>query len=127
MTAKLSPAELLRKKLAKRQEQQVALANNITPKSMVKTPSQTRSERLKKKLSRGVVSEAAIINDCFDCPKKPGCAETLVTCPERSVVSALHAMRREDTSLCNVWEDVGAMRDVQARGNHEHRTPRPLG
>jgi hypothetical protein len=86
MTTKLSQGELLRKKLAKRQEQQVALANNITPKALAKTPSQSRSERLKKKLSRGVKTEVAIINDCFDCPKKSGCAETLVTCPERSVV-----------------------------------------
>ena len=38
---------------------------------------------------------------------------------------ALHAMRREDTSLCNVWEDVGAMRDVQAEAtmNIEPRGP----
>lgn len=50
-----------------------------------KTPSQRKSENLKKRLSRGVVELTDLPEDCFGCSKYP-CGKKLVQCEERSII-----------------------------------------
>lgn len=85
MTAK-KPAETLRAKFEKRAREQIALANNITPKRLLKSPSQKKSERGKaKELKRaGVSAVAPVPCDCYGCPKEP-CGKSLNECEERAM------------------------------------------
>jgi hypothetical protein len=87
MPASKLPADLLRARLSKRAQEQVALSNNITPKRLLKSPSQRRSEAAKKKeLKRaGVSAVAPVPCDCYGCPKEP-CGKTLNGCEERAMV-----------------------------------------
>ena len=82
-----TPNNPLRHRLDKRAQEQIALSNNITPKRLLKSPSQKKSERAKaKELKRaGVVTglksaaEAEPPMDCNRCPKEP-CGKTLKEC-----------------------------------------------
>ena len=90
MTA-LKPAELARARLAKRTRDHIALINKTTPKSMLKSPSQKKSERAKaKELKRaGVkIAPAPVPSDCRNCPSDPFCRynRDLSRCPENSMV-----------------------------------------
>ena len=66
--------DALRKKLQKRAK----LWNTKLP-----TPSETKSERLRKKLARGQPVCIVKQSDCNGCPKYP-CGESIVTCDEVS-------------------------------------------
>ena len=81
-----SPAETLRKNLASRNTKALIDAGkkigHLTEQQK-KTPSQKRSENLKKKLNRGVVHAGVIGYDCNNCPKYP-CGKTTQTCSEPS-------------------------------------------
>lgn len=87
MPASKLPSDLARARLSKRAQEQVALSNNITPKRLLKSPSQKKSERAKaKELKRaGVSAVAPVPCDCFNCPKEP-CGNTLNDCEERAMV-----------------------------------------
>lgn len=52
MTGKLTPKpdDALRKHLKKRASDHIALVNKVVPKSMLKSPSQKKSENMRKKL-----------------------------------------------------------------------------
>jgi hypothetical protein len=50
-----------------------------------KTPSQRRSENMRKKLNRGVVEPEVIPEDCRDCPEEP-CGKTLKHCEKASLI-----------------------------------------
>lgn len=72
----------LRKKFAKRTRQQIALTSGVTPKELLKSPSQKKSERGKmKELKRAGVSASYVKPpyDCNCCPKEP-CGQTMATC-----------------------------------------------
>ncbi len=82
MTTK-KPSELAREYLAKRTRDHIALINKTTPKSMLKSPSQKRSEAGRKKYLKraGVKAERRIMEDCTDCPKNP-CGKKILACGE---------------------------------------------
>lgn len=87
----LKPADLARKRLAKRASDHIALANKITPKHLQKTPSQKKSEAGRKKfLKRAGIEDAAgvetIQSDCRGCTKDCRFGNDLDICPERSLV-----------------------------------------
>lgn len=88
MTTTKKPAELLREKLAKRAQDQLALVNKITPKRLQKTPSQKRSESGRKKFDkRAGVKAPEPPHDCYGCEKDvPGKTCNLNTCAERAMV-----------------------------------------
>jgi hypothetical protein len=77
----------LRKRLKKRAQESVALASGGTPKRLQKTPSQKKSEAMRKKLNRGVIinSLETIMSDCRSCGGLPGCDSDLSRCSMRSV------------------------------------------
>jgi hypothetical protein len=83
MTSSKLPADLARSRLDKRAQEQVALSNNITPKRLLKSPSQKKSERAKaKELKRAGVANAPEVRppeDCRNCPKEP-CGSSLSKC-----------------------------------------------
>ncbi len=70
--------EDLRKKLAAR-------AKRALSKAIVASPSEKRSERLRKKLNRGEPDLRELPEDCRNCPKEP-CGKTINTCEEKMVV-----------------------------------------
>lgn len=70
--------EDLRKKLAAR-------AKRALSKAIVASPSERKSERLRKKLNRGKPDIRELPEDCRDCPKEP-CGKTINTCGEKMVV-----------------------------------------
>ena len=76
--------DALRKKLATR-------AKNWNTKK--RTPSEIKSERMRKKLARGQPVVTARQTDCQDCPKHP-CGRTLEVCEEIS--------REERCAQCGV-------------------------
>lgn len=85
------PADLARKRIAKRASDHVALANKVVPKSMLKSPSQRKSEAGRKKyLKRAGIKTAAGAeippSDCRDCTKECKYDHDLDICPERSLV-----------------------------------------
>jgi len=90
----MKPSELSRLRLEKRAQEQIALSNNITPKRLLKSPSQKKSERAKaKELKRaGVVagskaaSEVEPPCDCNGCPMEP-CGKTLKECDAVAIVA----------------------------------------
>ena len=87
MTAK-KPSELARAKLTRRAKEMIALSNNTVPKRLQKTPSQKRSEAIRKRyLNRAGVQEikVEIPEDCHGCQKYP-CGIKLEACHERSMV-----------------------------------------
>ena len=73
----LLPSDLARKRLAKRAQQQIALTANITPKELLKTPSQKRSESGRKKFLKRAgqekVKEVPMMYDCRECPDENEC------------------------------------------------------
>lgn len=77
-----SPSETLRKKLVNRNTKALIDAGkkigHLT-ESQKKTPSQKRSENLRKKLNRGVEPPATVGEDCNNCPKYP-CGTTVSKC-----------------------------------------------
>lgn len=78
----------LRKKFSKRAQEQTALTSGITPKSLLKSPSEKKSERGRKKLmSRDGYKppERPMEYDCRGCYKKPSCELTPMTCTERTM------------------------------------------
>jgi len=82
MSASKLPADLARACLSKRAQEQVALSNNITPKRLLKSPSQRRSEAAKKKeLKRAGVraDKLPMQEDCSGCPKYP-CGQKILAC-----------------------------------------------
>lgn len=79
----------LRKKLEKRARQQIALSNGITPKELIKSPSQKKSERMKAKDRKraGIKQvEPEPPSDCRGCEKQCQYNSDLNICPERSFV-----------------------------------------
>lgn len=70
----------LGKKLTRRAQESIALANNKVPARLLKSPSQKRSERLDKKYQRRAGLNPGIQTppkpDCHTCPKYP-CGKTL--------------------------------------------------
>ena len=82
----LKPSERERKRLAKRTEEQLALINKITPKRLLKSPSQKHSEAGRKRLNRGAVAPQTIPDDCRGCTQLGKCGKTLNNCEERSMV-----------------------------------------
>jgi hypothetical protein len=78
----------LRKKLAKRAKQQIALISVVTPKELLRSPSEKRSIQARKKFAkRGGVKEAEPPQDCYGCEKDaPGKTCSLNTCEERAMV-----------------------------------------
>jgi hypothetical protein len=90
MTATKSPAELLRARINTRTRKTLIESGAKIGRlkdSEKKTPSQKRTENLKKKdLKRaGLSSKPVYPTDCHLCPKYP-CGETLNDCLERSMV-----------------------------------------
>ena len=81
MTASKLPHQIARERLAKRAREQVALANGVTPKSMLKTPSQRKSEAGRKRLLKkaGIKTEKQLVKDCTGCPKDP-CGKKILAC-----------------------------------------------
>jgi hypothetical protein len=78
----------LRKKLEKRAREQIALTAGVIPKSLQKTPSQTRSENIRRKDAKRAGVKFIQTNypcDCHGCPKEP-CGQTLEQCSEKSMV-----------------------------------------
>jgi hypothetical protein len=78
----------LRKKLAKRGQDHIALVNKVTPKHLLKTPSQRKSERGKQKeLKRAGVQSVSepVFFDCHTCPQRP-CGKIAQYCTERTIV-----------------------------------------
>ena len=81
--------DILRKKLAKRARQAISLASGITPKELIKSPSQKRSESIRKKdMKRAGIKEVLVKvpSDCRDCKKSCTFSYDLNLCPERSMV-----------------------------------------
>jgi hypothetical protein len=78
----------LRKKLAKRAKQQIALISGVTPKELLRSPSEKRSIQARKKFAkRGGVKEAEPPQDCYGCEKDVvGKTCNLNTCEERAMV-----------------------------------------
>jgi hypothetical protein len=84
----------LRKKLAKRGQQQVALTSGITPKELRQSPSTRSAERKKKKYITRAVKEgfsveslkAPVPSDCRDCVETGKCLynHDLNKCPMQS-------------------------------------------
>ncbi len=62
----------LHKKLQKRAETTRALISGVTPKTMVKSPSEKHSESLRKKLMRGRKPELEYQFDCNGCTECRG-------------------------------------------------------
>lgn len=80
-----TPADLARKRLDKRAQEQLSLINKITPKRLLKSPSQKRSEAgRKKELKRGGIKGVCGVedypDDCHGCPEKKGCGKLLEMC-----------------------------------------------
>lgn len=83
----------LRKKFAKRAQEQTALVSGITPKSLLKSPSQKKSERGKaKELKRAGIErknkteERTIPSDCRGCADDCKYNRDLDLCPKQSMV-----------------------------------------
>ena len=87
MTAK-KPSELARARIAKRTRDHIALINKTTPKSMLKSPSQRKSEAGRKKYDkRAGVKTPEPPQDCYGCEQDvPGKACSINTCSERAMV-----------------------------------------
>jgi hypothetical protein len=91
MTTKL-PADLARERLTKRDMEQLALVNKITPKSLQKTPSQRRSESGRKKYLKragksGVAGTENVPDDCNHCPEKSlPCPKLLEFCGKKHMI-----------------------------------------
>jgi len=90
MTAKF-PSDIARERLAKRARDHISLINKTTPKSMLKSPSQKRSEAGRKKyLKRAGIKDAVgvevIPSDCRGCTKDCRFGNDLDICTERSLV-----------------------------------------
>lgn len=73
------------KKITNRAKDHIALAHGGNPKSMQKTPSQKRSENMRKKLLRGGKPEPEPQFDCCDCEKEP-CGFSLKRCDKASLI-----------------------------------------
>ena len=78
----------LRKRLAKRAKQQIALISGVTPKELLRSPSEKRSIRAREKFARrGGAKEAEPPQDCYGCEKDVvGKTCNLNTCEERAMV-----------------------------------------
>lgn len=87
MTA-AKPADIARKRLAKRASDHIALANKVVPKHLQKTPSQKRSESGRKKFDkRAGIKAPEPPQDCYGCEKDvAGRTCNLNTCSERAMV-----------------------------------------
>lgn len=80
--------DTLRKKLDKRAKEQRSLINHIVPESLRKTPSQKRSENMRKRLASRDGNKPVDVNvmlDCHSCTKYP-CGKTPNACMERSMI-----------------------------------------
>ena len=78
--------DTLRERLEKRARDHIALANNVVPEHLQKTPSEKKSLALKRKLSRGVVNVKEVVaEDCRGCVRYP-CGHDLSHCDLRSLV-----------------------------------------
>lgn len=78
----------LRRTLEKRAKEQIALTSGITPASLQKTPSQKRSENIRKKDAKRAGTKFIQTHypcDCNRCPNEP-CGKTLEECSEKSMV-----------------------------------------
>lgn len=76
----------LRKKLNRRAKDNIAMANNVVPEHLQKSPSQKKSELLRKKLLRGKTDpKDSSMDDCRGCVRYP-CGHGLNTCDLRSLV-----------------------------------------
>ena len=84
MPESLKPDKLRRKLLSRRAEHTHQLVHGFVPESLRKTPSQKKSEYLRKKLNRDAPNiDVQVQEDCRDCPKHP-CGESIKSCKERS-------------------------------------------
>jgi hypothetical protein len=106
----------LRKKLHKRARQQIALTSGVTPKELLKSPSQKKSERGRmKELKRaGVTAAPPIPEDCFGCSKEP-CGMKINNCSERAMVHRClqcGQMWRHRIDPMKVWERCPICRGV---------------
>jgi len=81
----------LRSKLSRRTETNIALINHKIPTNLLKSPSQKRSESMRKKLNRGVVDPtlATVKDDCNNCPDELTCPHehNLNICPKVSRIN----------------------------------------
>jgi hypothetical protein len=68
----------LRKKLAAR-------AKRALSKAIIASPSEKKSERLRKKLNRGLSDTRELPEDCRECSKNP-CGKTINTCEEKMMI-----------------------------------------
>lgn len=76
----------LRERSTRRAKDHIALANNKVPDHLVKSPSQKKSESLRKKLARGVKDPRdSAMDDCRGCTRYP-CGHGLSTCDLMSLV-----------------------------------------
>lgn len=83
------PHETLRQHLGSRTKKALidlgkSVLGNLT-KAQKKTPSQRKSEAMKKRLSRGTVEIKDLPEDCFECKKYP-CGKKIAQCEEPSIV-----------------------------------------
>jgi hypothetical protein len=79
-------AENLREKCARRSKEAIAMAHGGVPKRLQKSPSQKKSEALKRKLNRTVLNPLGEVKeDCRDCTEYP-CGKKLVACDKPSMV-----------------------------------------
>jgi hypothetical protein len=95
----LKPDELLKKRLGSRGEKNMAAKKRPSP-------SQKKSESLRKKLNRGADVKPPVRYDCNRCPKEP-CGKTVGECevPHRSLrckqCGAMYVFRFD---LANIFE-----------------------
>lgn len=77
-----------RKRLERRSQEHLSLANHIVPKRLQKSPSQKKSETGRKKFLKRAGKEkqepVPILYDCHTCPKYP-CGQTMATCDEPAI------------------------------------------
>lgn len=80
--------EDLRKKIKRRAQEAVAMAHGGCPKRLQKTPSQKNSERMRKKLNRGVPTTESepVMEDCRNCPDEP-CGSSIRNCKRVAIIS----------------------------------------
>lgn len=111
----------LRKKLAKRAKQQIALTSGVTPKELMKSPSQKKSERGRaKELKRAGVKEKHEIehpNDCRDCPDELTCAydrdlkrchkpKLVVKCERCGIMVRIRLVLGQEWKYCPVCREM---------------------
>jgi len=113
------PADVLRDNLNKRSRKAIIQTGEKIGKlthAQLVTPSQRKSELLRKKLNRGVTPVKIVTYDCWDCQKTP-CYQNLQTCQEPSVeerCGKCGQMVRHRIIAGETWERCTDCRKVEA-------------